>query len=440
MTNDFFSKLESKTATIGVVGLGYVGLPLACLLAKKFKIVGFDINTRRISELKDGVDRTREVESRSDLLNPNLSYSSSPESLSECALIIVAVPTPVDKFNVPDLTPVVSASKTVGKIMKKGAVIVFESTVYPGITEDVCGMHLEEESGLKFGEDFYLGYSPERVNPGDKNHTIDKIVKVVSGSTPEVAELLRKVYGSVVTAGIHVASSIKTAEASKVIENTQRDINIALINELAKIFDRIGIDTLEVLEAAGTKWNFLPFRPGLVGGHCIGVDPYYLTTLAQSLGFHPDVILAGRRINDRMGEFVAEKAISLILKGKARPQEKIQIGIFGVTFKENIPDIRNTKVVDVAESLENLGAQVHIIDPLADHDEFEEEYGRKLVKYDDIPICDAIIYAVSHDVFKKEYPLERIMEKLTDSNIVLDLKSVLDRSLAKKLGANIWRL
>ncbi len=440
MIKDIFSKLETKVGSIGVVGLGYVGLPLACLLAKKFRVVGFDINKKRIAQLKDGIDRTHEVESRGDLLNQSLSFSSEADSLSECLVIIVAVPTPVDKFNVPDLTPVVSASKTVGKILKKGTVVVYESTVYPGVTEDICGRHLEKESGLKCGTDFFLGYSPERVNPGDKNHTIDKIVKVVSGSTPEVAQLLKDVYGAIVSAGIHVAPNIKTAEASKVIENTQRDINIALINELAKIFDRVGIDTLEVLEAAGTKWNFLPFRPGLVGGHCIGVDPYYLTTLAQSLGYHPEVILAGRRINDKMGEFVAEKTISLVLKGKARPQEKIKIGILGVTFKENIPDIRNTKVIDVAEALEKLGSEVHLIDPLADGEEFEEEYGRKIVNFADLPVCDAIIYAVSHDVFKKEYPLARIIEKLTDSKIVLDLKGVLDRDIAKKLGVTIWRL
>lgn len=434
------SQLKAKEAPIGVIGLGYVGLPLACLLAQKYKVVGFDINKARIQELRDGLDHTREVEDKQKILNPNLSYTTDGEALRQCPLVIVAVPTPIDNFKVPEISPVVGATKTAGKYMKKGAVIVYESTVYPGLTESICGKILEEQSHLKCGKDFFLGYSPERVNPGDKKHTIDKIVKVVSGQTPEVLELLAEVYGSVIQAGVHRAPSIATAEAAKVIENTQRDINIALINELAMLSEKIGLDTNDVLEAAATKWNFLDFRPGLVGGHCIGVDPYYLTHLASSVNFHPQVILAGRRINDGMGHFIGEKIIRLCMNAGKRLEKELKIGILGVTFKENVPDLRNSKVLDIVETLETFGAKVYLFDPVADPKEFEEEYKRKLVAWKDIPTCDAVVLAVKHNVFQTEYPLSKLIEKLDDTRIVADIKAVIDRKKAKELGVNIWRL
>lgn len=440
MLDKIEQKLQTRTAPIGIVGLGYVGLPLACLFAEKYKVVGFDVNRRRISELRDGVDRTREIENKERLLNKNLTYTADPSELSQCPVIIVAVPTPIDNFKKPDLGLVEAASKTVGKVLKPGTIVVFESTVYPGVTEKLCGSILTKESGLKLNVDFWLGYSPERVNPGDKEHTIDKIMKVVSGSTLEAARVLSSVYGSVITAGIHTAPSIATAEAAKVIENTQRDLNIALVNELAMLFDRIGLDTLDVLQAANTKWNFLPFRPGLVGGHCIGVDPYYLTHLAESVNFHPQAILSGRRINDSMSEFIANKAMGLILNSGQDIKGKVKIGILGATFKENIPDIRNTKVLGIAETLEQYGVQVFIFDPVADKEEFEHEYGRKLFSWDEIPVCDALILTVQHDIFRQEFGLPRLLTKLNGKKIILDVKSVLPRAEAQKLGMKIWRL
>jgi UDP-N-acetyl-D-galactosamine dehydrogenase len=436
-----WKNLESGTDTIGVVGLGYVGLPLACLLAEKFNVVGFDINKGRVEELKSGHDVTREVEERSRLLNPKLKYTCEAKELKNCAIVIVAVPTPVDRFKKPDLFPVEAASKTVGQNLRPGAVVVFESTVYPGVTEDVCGPILAKESGLVCGKDFFMGYSPERVNPGDREHTIDKIVKVVSGSTPEVADLLCKMYGAVVKAGIHKAPNIKTAEAAKVIENTQRDLNIALINELSTIFHRVGIDTLEVLEAAGTKWNFLKFQPGLVGGHCIGVDPYYLTHLSESLNIHPQVILAGRRINDGMGAYVANQVLKMILSQGSGVEGRLKVGILGVTFKENVPDLRNTKVIDVIDTLEANNVEVFCVDPVAESHEFQEEYGRKLTSWNELPQCDAIVLAVKHKVFLTEYPLNRLQEKLkSNSKVLIDLKGVINRDEAKTSGVKLWRL
>ncbi len=440
---DLLNDLESQKTAIAVIGLGYVGLPLACLLSEKYKVVGFDINEQRIRELQDGIDKTREVEEREKLINTNLTYTANKEDISSCQLIVVAVPTPIDNFKKPDLRPIIGASKTVGSVMQKGTVVVYESTVYPGCTENDCKTVLEEVSGLEHGKDFFLGYSPERVNPGDKEHTIDKIVKVVSGSTPEVCELLEKVYGSVITAGTHAAPTIATAEAAKVIENTQRDLNIALINELAVIFERVGLDTNDVLEAAGTKWNFLKFKPGLVGGHCIGVDPYYLTHMAQGVGLNPQVILAGRRINDNMGRFVAEKVVRMILtsgSGESLPSE-INVAVMGVTFKENVPDLRNTKVVDVIEQLEKFGVKVHAFDPIADAQEYEEEYGRKLMKWEDIPQCDAVISAVKHDVFLKDFGLNVISEKMNPKRKILaDLKAIYSTEDATKFGIISWRL
>src|SRR5688572_1358224 len=382
---------------IGVIGLGYVGLPLAVEFGKKTEVVGFDINKERIKELKEGFDRTREVDPQELKSSRKLMFTFDINDLKNVNYFIVTVPTPVDEFKTPDLRPLISASKTVGSALKKGDVVIYESTVYPGCTEEVCVPVLEKISGLKFNVDFYCGYSPERINPGDKLHRLTTIKKVTSGSTPEIAERVDKLYQKIVKAGTHKTSSIKVAEAAKVIENSQRDINIAFVNELSLIFDRIGIDTHEVLEAAGTKWNFLPFRPGLVGGHCIGVDPYYLTHKAESLGYHSEVILAGRRINDNMGMHIANSVIKLMAQHDL-PINKGNILILGITFKENCPDIRNSKVIDVVRELQSFGTLVDVYDPQADPKEVEHEYGL-------IPIKEvkkkyhAIILTVSHQEF-----------------------------------------
>ena len=434
------ASIHAKKSPIAVVGLGYVGLPLAALLARKFRVIGFDISVPRIEELSRGFDHNREVENQGELVNPNIKFTADAGDLSLCQLIIVAVPTPVDEFKKPDLSPLISAARTVGKAMKPGAVVVFESTVYPGLTESVCRSELEEASGLKYGSEFFLGYSPERVNPGDRTHSIDRIVKVVAGSTPEVGRLLVEVYGTVVTAGIHYAPSIAVAEAAKVIENTQRDINIALINELAMLFEKIGIDTQDVLAASRTKWNFLDFRPGLVGGHCIGVDPYYLTHLAEGVGIHPQVIIAGRHINDGMGKFVAQKTMSMLLSAQSYPLKRPRIAIFGATFKENVPDIRNTKVIDVVVSLESFGAEVLIVDPVADAMEFEREFGRQLVSWEKIDQCDAAILAVTHRLFLEELSINWLAERLRKPKIVVDIKGILNREHAKEAGLSLWRL
>lgn len=439
MDPQVFNRLVNKDDPIAIVGLGYVGLPLACLLAEQYKVIGFDINAGRIKALREGIDTTREVEEKHRLLNPSLEFTDDGSRLKEAPVIIVAVPTPIDQFKKPDLRPILSASKTVGTNLAKGSVVVFESTVYPGVTENDCCSVIEEVSGMEYGRDFFLGYSPERVNPGDKEHTIDKIKKVVSGSTPEVLDLLCKIYGSVVTAGIHPAPTIRTAEAAKVIENAQRDINIGLMNELSRIFDRIGIDTLDVLEAAGTKWNFLPFRPGLVGGHCIGVDPYYLTYLAEGVGHHPQMIHAGRRINDNMPKFIAHKTLKLILADEKPNSVKIDIAMLGVTFKENVPDLRNSKVMEVVAELERFGANIHLVDPVVDPAEFKEEYNRDLESWDSIPECDALVVAVPHQVFLEEFPLHRLKQKLNKHCIVVDVKGVYDRSEAEKENMRIWR-
>jgi len=433
-----FDSLVTGENKIAVVGLGYVGLPLAVHLAAHFDVVGFDLKTERIRELKSGFDRTLEV-SDNQLRKVKFYYTDKPDDLSDCRLIIIAVPTPIDDYRIPDLSPLRGASATVGQRLQKGSCIVYESTVYPGATEEVCIPILEAESGLKFGQDFTVGYSPERINPGDKVHSLDKIVKIVSGSDPATCELLANVYGKVVEAGIHKASSIKVAEAAKVIENTQRDLNIALMNELAKIFDICGIDTLEVLEAAGTKWNFLPFRPGLVGGHCIGVDPYYLTFKAEALGYHPEMILSGRRINDGMGKHVAERAVKMLI-GAGKHVRGAKVAVLGITFKEDVPDLRNTKVVDIINELKDYGVDVLINDPLADPAEAREYYGVELQPLDEIKDVDAVILAVLHKAYR-ESGLEGIAGMCADSNaLVIDVKGCFSPQEAQKLRVSYWCL
>lgn len=443
MKANHMKNLESfldHTSKVGVVGLGYVGLPLASVLAKKFKVVGFDISKPRIQELLEGKDRTGEVESKDFHGVKNLAFTCDPTDLALCSVIIVAVPTPIDRFKKPNLAALEAASKSVGLHMAKGTVVCFESTVYPGLTESICKDALERHSGLTYQKDFFLGYSPERVNPGDKNHTIDKIVKVVSGSTPQVLDLLAQIYGAVIGAGIHRAPSIATAEAAKVIENIQRDVNIGLVNELSQIFDRIGLDTQDVLAASRTKWNFLDFRPGLVGGHCIGVDPYYMTHLAEGVDFHPHIINSGRRVNDSVSKFIAEKIVRLIMKEDAKHTKvPLNVGILGVTFKEDVPDLRNTKVVDLATHLESFGVKVWMYDPIADKQEFFDEYERNLCSWQDMPTCDALVFAVKHDRLVKEFTLDKLISKLSSPRLVVDIKACLDRDESAKKGVTIWR-
>ena len=433
-----YDDFASGRARIAVVGLGYVGLPLAVALARYFSVTGFDISRDRITELRQGHDRTGEV-AGADLTASSLTFSHEGETLAGAGLIIVAVPTPIDSHRNPDLSPVEKATVTVGKHLARGTVVVYESTVYPGVTEDICVPILERESGLTHGKDFFVGYSPERINPGDKVHTVDRIVKVVAGSTPETLELLAGVYGAVVSAGVHKAPSIKVAEAAKVIENTQRDLNIALMNELSLIFDRLGIDTLDVLEAAGTKWNFLPFRPGLVGGHCIGVDPYYLTYKAEEAGYHPEVILAGRRINDSMGPYVAQKTIKMLIASGSRVGDA-RVGIFGLTFKENVPDLRNTRVVDIKEELDEFGVTVLVHDPLADPAEARHEYGLALTAFEDMRNLDAAILAVAHEDYAR-MGLSGLSACFSGKEaILLDIKGLWRPEDAAEAGFSYWRL
>ena len=407
---------------IGIIGLGYVGLPLAVEFGKIIEVVGFDIDQGRIEELRKGFDRTREVDKTELNEADKLSFSSDLKDLAGVNIFIITVPTPVDEFKKPDLRPVISASITVGKTLKKGDIAIYESTVYPGCTEEVCVPILEKESGLKFNVDFFCGYSPERINPGDKQHRVTNIKKVTSGSTPEIAEKVDQLYRQIITAGTHKASSIKVAEAAKVIENSQRDLNIAFVNELALIFDKVGIDTHEVLEAAGTKWNFLPFKPGLVGGHCIGVDPYYLTYKAEGLGYRPEVILAGRRINDNMPVYIANSVVKLMAKNDL-PINKSNILVLGITFKEDCPDIRNSKVADVVKELQTYGALVDVYDPHADAKEVAHEYGLTLIN-SLIKKYHAIVLAVGHKEFK-DLDWKKIRDQKT---VVYDVKGFLDRS------------
>lgn len=413
---------------IAVIGLGYVGLPLARLFATKYPVVGFDINQNRINELNSGMDATLEVSE--DLLKQvlvaqpsdakGLYCSCAIEDIRDCNVYIVTVPTPVDKNNRPDLTPLYKSSETVGKVLKKGDIVIYESTVYPGVTEEECIPVLERVSGLKFNSDFFAGYSPERINPGDKEHTVEKILKVTSGSTPEIGQRVNELYQSVITAGTHLAPSIKVAEAAKVIENSQRDINIAFVNELAKIFNLLEIDTHAVLEAAGTKWNFLPFKPGLVGGHCIGVDPYYLAQKAQEKGYHPEIILAGRRLNDSMGEYVASQVVKLMIK-KGITINQAKLLMMGITFKENCPDVRNTKIVDVVHALEDYGIAVTIFDPWAKPEEVQHEYGLTTVNALPNSTFDAIVLGVAH----KEFADIDFTSLKTANSVIFDVKGVL---------------
>jgi len=418
--------LNLRKCRIGVVGLGYVGLPLAVEFGKHFDTTGFDVKAGRIAELQAGRDSTLEV-SRQELKgSTQLTFTTDLAALKRCQVYIVTVPTPIDEYKRPDLTPLVKASESVGKVLKRGDVVVYESTVYPGCTEEVCVPILERESGLKFNQDFFAGYSPERINPGDKEHRLPTIKKVTSGSTPEVADFVNKLYSTIITAGTHKASSIKVAEAAKVIENTQRDVNIALINELALIFNRLGIDTEEVLNAAGSKWNFLRFTPGLVGGHCIGVDPYYLTHKAQEIGYHPEMILAGRRLNDNMALYVADQ-IAKLMASKRIHVNGARALVLGVTFKENCPDIRNSKVVDVVRELQKNGAQVDIYDPWADGAEVKHEYGLRMTRSLDSRTYDAAVVAVAHKEFR-EMGSEGVRKLCKKSHVLYDIKHVFPAS------------
>lgn len=424
---------------VAIIGLGYVGLPLAVEFGKKYPTVGFDISQKRIDELSNGQDSTLEV-SPDNLKQANLlQYSSNLETLKHSNFFIVTVPTPIDDVNRPDLVPLQKASETIGKVLKKGDVVVYESTVYPGATEEVCIPILEKFSGLKFNQDFFAGYSPERINPGDKINTLTKIKKITSGSTSEIAQMVDQVYASIITAGTHKASSIKVAEAAKVIENTQRDLNIALVNELSVIFERIGIDTLDVLEAAGSKWNFLPFRPGLVGGHCIGVDPYYLTHKAEEVGYNPQVILAGRRINDNMARYVARRTIKLMVKNGI-DVSKAKIGILGITFKENCPDIRNSKVVDIIYEFKQWGIETVVMDPWADKHEVKDEYNIELSTIDENHQVDALIVAVGHHQFR-ELTAQKLRQWVTtDKPVLADVKSIFNRVELTEAGFTVFRL
>ena len=423
---------------IAVCGLGYVGLPLAVEFGKKYETIGYDLSESKIAHYRNFVDPTGEVSSDDLRAAKRLSVSADPATLAKADVIIIAVPTPVDAAHIPDFSPLVGSSTVVGKHLKKGAIVVYESTVYPGATEEVCIPLLEKHSGLKWKQDFHVGYSPERVNPGDKERTITKIVKVVSGDDAATLDIVAEVYGSVITAGVHRASSIKVAEAAKVIENTQRDLNIALMNELSIIFGRLGIDTLEVLQAAGTKWNFLPFRPGLVGGHCIGVDPYYLTHKAEMLGYHPEVILAGRRINDGMAAYVAQQTVKgMIRSGMA--VKGAQVTVLGLTFKENCPDLRNSKVADLVRELEDYGCAVSVHDPIAEAVEARHEYGIELCNWDELPqAADAIVAAVSHHQYLN-MPLSDIVARLKPGAVFVDVKSAYDSAAIRGAGFTLWR-
>ncbi len=423
---------------IAVVGLGYVGLPLAVHLSRHFTVVGYDISEANVAELKKGHDRTMEV-SDTELKKAKMHFTSKPAELASCKLFIVAVPTPVDSCHVPDLAAMENASAIIGRNMSAGSCVVYESTVYPGVTEDICVPVLERESKLKFGRDFTVGYSPERINPGDKVHTVDNTIKIISASDTETLDLLDGIYSAVVKVGLHRASSIKVAEAAKVIENTQRDINIALMNELAIIFNKMGIDALEVLEAAGTKWNFLNFRPGLVGGHCIGVDPYYLTYKAESIGYHPEVILAGRRINDSMGKYVAERAIKMLIAADVQVK-KSRVAVLGLSFKEDVPDLRNTRVVDIINELKDYGVTILAHDPLAIPEEARDHCGVELVALKSIKDVDAVILAVAHREYL-DLGLENISALCRKNRpILLDIKSVFDPRQAELQSVTYWRL
>jgi UDP-N-acetyl-D-galactosamine dehydrogenase len=425
-------------SVVAVVGLGYVGLPLAVEFGKRSRTIGFDLSRAKVDAYLRHVDPTGEVSSEDLKAAKHLVPTTDPSALKEADFVVVAVPTPVDDAHNPDFGPLAGASEFVGRNLKQGATVVFESTVYPGATEEVCVPIIEKHSGKTWKKDFFVGYSPERINPGDKERTLTKIVKVVSGDTPETLERVAKLYESIIAAGVYRASSIKVAEAAKVIENTQRDLNIALVNELALIFHRIGIDTIEVLEAAGTKWNFLPFRPGLVGGHCIGVDPYYLTHKAEMLGYHPQVILAGRRINDGMGKYIAEQTVKTMIRN-GFPVKGANVSVLGLTFKENCPDLRNSKVIDVIRELESYGVNVHVNDPVASPEEAVHEYGVRLVPWEQLPRSSAIVAAVAHNAYRK-YSIDEVAAKLAPGGLYVDVKCQADQAALRARGFDVWRL
>jgi UDP-N-acetyl-D-glucosamine/UDP-N-acetyl-D-galactosamine dehydrogenase len=422
---------------IAILGLGYVGLPLAIEFSKKYPTIGFDNNEERINQLKDGLDKTLEVDEK-ELKAANITYTTDIKDIVVCNTYIITVPTPVDKYNNPDMGPLASASAMVGKLLNADDVVIYESTVYPGATEEFCVPILERESGLTYNTEFFCGYSPERINPGDEEHSLKTITKVTSGSNEETADFVDRLYKSIVSAGSHKASSIAVAEAAKVIENIQRDVNIALINELSMIFNKLGLDTNEVLEAAGTKWNFIPFRPGLVGGHCIGVDPYYLTHKAQEIGYHPEMILAGRRINDSMGKYIADNTIVEITKAGINPVGS-KIVVLGITFKENCPDLRNTKVPDIINSLETYGCEIKVSDPFVDKDEARDKFKIDLLDLDKISKCDAIIIAVAHDEYKG-IAKEQWQKMFNSKGVFIDMKSIYTKGYFTDSGINHWRL
>jgi len=435
--NNLKSKIPNRDTSIAVIGLGYVGLPLAIEFSKKYPTVGFDKNRDRISQLKDGIDKTLEVEKK-ELNEAKITYTTEIKDIVDCNTYIVTVPTPVDKYNKPDMESLASASKMVGKILNAGDVVIYESTVYPGATEEFCVPILEKESGLTYNTDFFCGYSPERINPGDKDHRLTTIKKVTSGSNENTAKFVDTLYNSIVSAGTHKASSIAIAEASKVIENIQRDVNIALINELSMIFNKLDLDTTEVLTAAGTKWNFLPFRPGLVGGHCIGVDPYYLTHKAQEIGYHPEMILAGRRINDTMGKYIADNTIAEMTKAGIRPGGA-NVAVLGITFKENCPDLRNTKVPDVIKHLKTYGCKITVSDPFADINEAKEQLNIELLDKDKITKSDAVVVAVAHDDYK-EFTKEQWKKMFNSNGVIIDVKSIYEKDYFTDTNIIHWRL
>ena len=423
---------------VAVVGLGYVGLPLAAEFGRKWPTIGFDLSAEKIENYKRYCDPTGEVSSEDLRAASHLTVTADPSRLSEADYIIIAVPTPVDEAHQPDFSPLVSSSTSVGRNMKKGAIVIYESTVYPGATEEICVPILEQESGMKWKQDFHVGYSPERINPGDKEHTLTRVIKVVAGDDSETLEKVAQLYESIVTAGVHRTTCIKVAEAAKVIENTQRDLNIALMNELSLVFHKIGIDTIEVLQAAGTKWNFLPFRPGLVGGHCIGVDPYYLTHKAEMLGYHPQVILAGRRINDGMSAYIAQQTVKEMIN-KGIQVKDARVNVLGLTFKENCPDLRNSKVVDLIRELQSFGCVVTVHDPLGEPKEAEHEYGVTLTKWEDLPECDAMVAAVAHKHYL-DMPFASLVAKLNKGGIFTDVKAAFNPQSLRDSGYTVWRL
>ncbi|MFG6119266.1 nucleotide sugar dehydrogenase [Thalassobacillus sp. B23F22_16] len=434
-----YSKLQAKEERIAVIGLGYVGLPLAVELAKEYDVVGFDVNEAKLDKYKSGIDVTDEVGNEA-LSQTSMTFTNDEDELKSCKFHVVAVPTPINVDKTPNLNPVIGASRTVGRNLTEGSIVVYESTVYPGTTEEICIPILEEESGLSFGEDFKVGYSPERINPGDKVNTLTKITKIVSGSDDEALQEISALYGSIIEAGVFEAESIKVAEAAKVIENSQRDINIAFMNELSMVFNKMGISTKAVLEAAGTKWNFLKFTPGLVGGHCIGVDPYYFTYKAEQLGYHSQIILSGRKINDDMGKYIASNVIKKMIKAK-QEVDGAKVAVLGLTFKENVGDVRNTKVIDIIEELKEYGVELLVHDPVADAEEAQREFGITLVDKEALTDLDAIVYAVPHQVFKEAYPLEQLDNMYKDDRkVLIDVKSSLDRKECEDKGYHYWSL